>query len=156
MSRVVLAALVFCATPAFSETDFTALSDGERLLFGAEVRATLLAHPEIIERALTPQPYAEEINSDLALIAKHSTDLFGGKDLVLFVGPNCETCAGAQTELTALAKAKGLTVNILNLEDTPALQAALEIDTLPFYVLPDKMLRGAMPAPVLERFLNGL
>jgi len=27
---------------------------------------------------------------------------------------------------------------------------------LPFYVLPDKMLRGMMPATVLQRLLSGL
>lgn len=144
------------ATPSLAETDFRALSGGERLLLGAEVRAVLLAHPEIIERALAPSLYEDDIASDLALIRRHSDTLFDGHDLALFVDDSCTDCARAEAELEELSRARGLRVNILSPDDTPAIVKDLQIDTLPFYVLPDVMLRGAMPAQVLARFLEGL
>ena len=156
MKKSLCAALTFFAAPVSSQTDFTALSDGELRLFREEVRAVLLAHPEIVESALTPQPYADEINSDLALIRLHGPTLFAGHDIALFVSSDCAVCARAEKELSALAQAQGLSINVLIVERHAGLQAALEIDSLPFYVLPDKMLRGMMPATVLQRFLSGL
>ncbi len=151
-------ALALCATQAMAETDFKALSEGERLLLGAEVRAVLLAHPEIVEKAMNPAPslYSEAIASDLAMIKAHREQLFGSADLALIVAPDCEGCARAQAELAALAAAFGLTVNTLDMGQVRNLEQAMQIDTLPFYVLPDMMLRGAMPSVVLERYLSEL
>jgi len=156
MMRFVLVAWVAFSAPALAETDMRALSDGERLLLGEEVRTVLLEHPEIVERALNPSLYADHIASDLELIAAHAEALFGGKDIALFIGKECPDCERAAAELSALSDARGLSVNTLTLEDNPDLRDALQIDTLPFYVLPELMLRGAMPAPVLERFLDRL
>lgn len=144
------------AAPALADTNFEALSESERLLLGAVVREVLLAQPELVAQALAPPPYRAQIASDLALIAHHAQAVFAGKDLALFVGADCDSCAAAQTELAALAAARGLKINILILKDYPGIEAAFQIDSLPFYVLPKQMLRGAMPAPVLARFLDRL
>ena len=154
--KLAAALALCCASQAIAETDFKALSDGERLLLGAEVRAVLLAHPEIVENAMNPpfEPYADDIASDLEMIEAHSQELFGDADLALIVGADCAECASAQEELVALAARYDLKVNIIDIREAPALKDAMQVDTLPFYVLPKMMLRGAMPDVVLERYLE--
>ncbi len=160
MKRAFALALVATlgAIQAAAETDFKALSEGERLLLGAEIRAVLLAHPEIVGAAINPtfEPYADDIARDIALINRHREALFGDADLAIFVTPDCEACKTAQEELSVLAKANGLSVNTLNVHQAEELATDLQIDVVPFYVLPDKMLRGAMPSIVLERFLTDI
>lgn len=148
-------ALALCTSQAIADTDFRALSNGERLLLGQEIRAVLLAHPEIVDAALNPpfEPYAEAIARDIELIEAHRDRLFAGADLALVISPDCESCARAQQELTKLAATYGLTINVVDLNQAPELEQALNIDMLPFYVLPKLMLRGAMPSVVLERYL---
>ena len=156
MRRLAVATALLLAAPALAETDFRALSEGERLLLGAELRAVLRAHPEIVERALTPSLYEDDIASDLALIARHADRLFAGHDVALFVEDSCADCDRAAKELHDLARARGLSVNIVSRDAAPDIAEDLQIDTLPFYVLPEVMLRGAMPAHVLGRFLDKL
>ena len=58
----------------------------------------------------------------------------------------------AEAELTALANDLGWQV-ITHPFDGP-LARTLDLPDAPFYVLPDLLIRGAMPAPVLRRYLT--
>ncbi|EAQ03343.1 hypothetical protein OB2597_01947 [Pseudooceanicola batsensis HTCC2597] len=93
------------------------LSDDERAAFGQEVRAAILAFPEVVDRALTPPPagYADEAQADLARLAQEA-DLAEasargiGADaprltIVFFESFPCTTCGAAWRDLVALAEA---------------------------------------------------
>lgn len=110
-----------------------------------------------------PQPdniYREQIAQDLVLIG-HEADLLFGEDrrvqIALFVSQSCTACAKAQEELSQLSKRLDVPVKVLN-ADIPSIQAAqqrLTLDMLPAYVMTDRMIRGHIPAFVLERYLRG-
>jgi len=53
-----------------------------------------------------------------------------------------------------LAARLGLRVTLFDMAEDAALAAELGLDMAPSYVLPDMMLRGAMPAIVLEKYLR--
>lgn len=142
-----LAALL--AGAASAQTDFTSLTPEERAAFHGELRAVLLAHPEIVQNALAPAPYAGEIAKDKAIIARHSEALFGTHDFA-FIGPPGD----ALEELAALGAEHGLSFARHRLSDLPALAAALDLTEPPFYIFRDVIYRGAMPAIVLERELS--
>lgn len=112
-------ALTLAALPAWA-TDMTALTDGERAAFRAELRAYLLDHPEVIEEALSaPAPerkrYEEHVSDDLALLEDNAEALFhapgdwtggnpeGDMPLVAFIDYGCLPCARALEGLDALA-----------------------------------------------------
>lgn len=91
------------------------LSDAERAAFGAEVRATLLAYPEVVAKALTPQPpdvYGDAARQDKArLMADMSiyepTPRGIGADdprvtLLFFEDYPCADCATAWAEVRTL------------------------------------------------------
>lgn len=114
------------------------------------------------------EAYADEIASDLARIKAETPALFhdprdalgtgsGAAAITLFIGPDCPDCARARAELATLAEAMDLRAHVIdvskNAEDA-ALLARLTLDTLPSYVMPDKLIRGHMPAFVLERYLT--
>ncbi|MEZ5715440.1 MAG: hypothetical protein R3D85_09845 [Paracoccaceae bacterium] len=167
MRRAALLILVLAAAPAAAGTDFTALTPAERAIFHAEIRAVLLAHPELTRPAPPVQPdlYAEDVASDLALIGAETARLFApdlpgfgppgaANRIALFTGPDCPDCARAEAELRDLAQGHDLRVTLFDRAAQPDLAARLGVDTLPFYVLPKMMLRGHMPAPVLARYLD--
>ena len=108
-------------------------------------------------RMVIEEPYADEIASDLALIAKERDMLFGGTaDIALFVASDCAECDVAHAELDALAARLGVTVAV-HRTDAPekaALLKRLTLDMVPSYVMRDRLIRGAMPAFVLERYLT--
>lgn len=158
--------LALIAAPA-GAVDLTNLTDNERAAFRAELRALFLEEPALLADPVlnppVPAPYADEVASDLALIAAHARALFaepddariGSRDgtagMAVFVeGP-------APAMLAALADARpGLGIAVKDMTDpaTARLAEALGLDLFPSYVLPDLMVRGDVPAIVLERYLN--
>ncbi|MGR3497227.1 hypothetical protein [Citreimonas sp.] len=116
-------------------------------------RIDALRAPEIV----IEDPYADEIASDLEMIAAEKDALFGGAaDIALFVGPDCAECDAARAELDALAQRIGVTVAVHHTDtaEEAALLERLTLDMVPSYVMPDRLIRGAMPAFVLERYLT--
>jgi thiol-disulfide isomerase/thioredoxin len=111
--------------------------------------------------------YADEIAADRALLAEEAPLLFdpahpgAGPEgapvaIALFTGPGCEACPAARAELEEMAERLGLRVAVLDtaLPANAALMDRLALDLLPSYAMPDRLIRGAMPAMVLERYLG--
>ncbi|RKF15152.1 disulfide bond formation protein DsbA [Roseovarius spongiae] len=160
--RALAGATLIAALPlAAAATDFTALSDAERAAFRAEVRAALLAHPEIVARALEQRnpvqsAYRQQIDDDLSLLGRIAPEILAGRDIALFVGSDCADCADAIRELEAFSEAFGATFILRDMADAQgrAWAEALELDGAPFYVLTDMVLRGHMPPIVLGKYLG--
>ncbi len=159
----VAVALWLTAAQAIAEPPMT------RAPLGEAIRETLIATPALLAPLSAPEPapinlYADDIARDLDLLAREAPHLFapglpgfGPEDatrrLALFTAPDCPDCAQAEAELRALADRIGLRVNVFDLGRDADLAARLGLDMAPSYVLPDRLLRGAMPAFVLERYL---
>jgi hypothetical protein len=153
--------LALAALPGAAIGDGLGLTPADRAAFGAEVRALLLDEPEIVARALRgPDPYAAEIASDLALIADHADRLFdpatahllgdtGPVAMAVFAPPDSATAA----ELDDFARARGLRIALHPPAQNADLMQALTLDTVPSYVFPQIMVRGAVPPTVLDRYL---
>lgn len=167
MIRAAAIALTLAAAPVAAGSDFTALTPAERAIFQAQIRAVLLAHPDLVNPAppVEPDLYAENVASDLALIGAEAGQLFdparpgfgpagAGNRIAFFTGPDCPGCDRAEAELRDLAQSHDLRVTLFDRDTHPGLSARLGIDTLPFYVLPRMMLRGRIPGPVLARYLD--
>ncbi|MBV6638724.1 MAG: hypothetical protein KI788_22785 [Mameliella sp.] len=139
MIRAALLSCAFCASPVLAQE----MTLSERL------------------RALSaPAPtdfYEDERQGDLNLIASHAPALFGddGAVIVMFSGPECGSCGTAWTDLQDMAQAQGVPVRLLDTgePENAALMQALTLDTLPSYVMRDRLIRGEMPAFVLGRYL---
>ncbi|MDU8926445.1 thioredoxin family protein [Alisedimentitalea sp. MJ-SS2] len=153
------------AKAAGADTDFTKLTDVERAIFHAEIRAVLSSVPELLERhEPTPSLYEDDIASDLELIRRWSGTLFDAtlpgigpenaeQRIALFIGPGCAHCNRAKRELEALSSQYNFRVGFLDTDTHAELARIMGADTLPFYVFPKMMLRGHMPKSVLERYL---
>ncbi|MFD2741297.1 disulfide bond formation protein DsbA [Sulfitobacter aestuarii] len=146
---------------AFAGTDFGNLSAAEREAFGRELRAALLAEPEIVAKALEePNPvrdaFRQNVEDDLAVLARLAPRLLDGHDIALFTAKDCPDCQRAVKELQDLTEALGVSFILHDLDDPEiaALAAELGLSEAPFYVLPRMILRGQMPAVVLNRYLN--
>lgn len=139
MIRAALLSFTFCAGPVLAQE----MTLSERL------------------RALSaPAPtdfYEDERQSDLDLIAGHASELFGEESAVIamFTGPGCDTCPSAWADLQDMAQAQGVPVRLLDTVEpgNAALMETLTLDTLPSYVMRDRLIRGEMPAFVLGRYL---
>lgn len=156
-------AVLFCvlAFPAGAQTDFGAMTGAERQAFNAEMRAALMADPEIIAAALAPRNYAAEANQlaaedDRAMLDRLSAQVLNGADIALFVSSDCAECGAAKGELEAISKSYGKTFMLHDMSsaDGAALATELGLTDAPFYVLPDMILRGHMPDIVLSKYLN--
>ena len=157
-----LAAFVASAAPLVAETDFLNLTEAERQIFHAEIREVFLANPDLATPPDPSQPtvegiYAGEVADDLALIAAHAQALFGTaqpeRDIAFFTAPDCAECDTALAELRVIAQGAGWTVHVIDMAQEAALAQAFGFDSAPNYILPKMMLRGAMPAIALERYL---
>lgn len=152
-----LSACLALTSPAFAQTDFTDLTPAERAVFQAEIRAALLAVPQLLPDAppvVIQDPYAAHVESDLARIAAHTEQLFkDGARLALFVAPDCADCARAKAELQDISKDYGVTFTQIDAELYPDLVRGLGLNQMPAYVFADRMFQGWMPLPVLERYL---
>ena len=162
-----MAAAAGFAGPAPAATDFTALTPTERDIFHAEIREALLGLPGLLPtgRVAPVDPYTDEIAGDLARIeakadALFAPDLpgFGAEGetaaLALFIRNDCPDCQRAETELREIADTYGIKVTLIDMDAQPDLVRILGLDMAPSYVFADKMLRGHMPAIVLERYLS--
>lgn len=173
-----VAALGACfAAPGSAQTRFSALTDAERAILHAEIRAVLLANPELAAPALgrgasnvapriPPQNiYTDAVENDLARIKSHAAALFdpdlpgfgpvsATRTLALFTRANCPDCALAESDLRQLAQTHDLRVTLIDFDAHSDLAHALELDMAPSYVLPEMMLRGHIPPIVLERYFK--
>lgn len=136
---------------------------------GEAIRSVLIDTPAFLAplRAPAPAPldlYAEDVARDLDLLTREAPHLFapglpgfGAPDaairLALFTRPDCPDCDQAEAELRALARRLPIRVAVLDMTRDAALAARLGLDMAPSYVLRDRLLRGAMPVIVLERYL---
>jgi hypothetical protein len=157
--RLLTLAALLAASPALGESDIAALTPAERAAFGAEVRALLLAEPEIVQAAMNPPApdvYGDAARADIVLLESIAPQVLEGADIALFTGPDCPDCEAAVAELDAISKASGATFIHHDATDgaMSKLIALLEMDVLPFYIMSDRVLRGHMPAVVLERYLT--
>ncbi len=104
-----------------------------------------------------PDLYTDDRQDDLDLIARHADALFGPEKAVIamFSGADCAACAQAEADLRALAQAHQVSVHVLDTThpEVAALMQALTLDTLPSYVMTDRLIRGEMPVFVLGRYL---
>lgn len=140
MTRLLALALAFAASAAEAQ--------------GLQERLRALAAPPPV----TGDLYAEDKADDLARIEADADDLFpDGEAIALFTGPDCPDCAKAASELSDIASKLGVEVNRLHIgsPEAAALMARMTLDVVPSYVMPDRLIRGHMPAFVLERYLAG-
>ncbi|WP_386167308.1 disulfide bond formation protein DsbA [Sulfitobacter pontiacus] len=148
------------AFPVAAQTDFGALTHAERRALGEEVRALLLAEPELAAPAVAPRTYAaeayqEKAQADLALIASLTDQVLAGAPIALFTGDDCADCDLALAELEAITDTYGISFTHHMMYDpaSAALAAQLGMTDPPFYVMADRILRGHMPDIVLRRYL---
>ena len=145
------------ASPAFAQTDFTALTPTERTIFHAEIRAALLTVPQLLPDApplVIEDPYAEARARDLALLDTHAARLFAGDArLAIFTAPDCGDCVRALQNLQELSKIYGVTFTQFSMEANHDIATDLGLTDAPAYVFADRMFQGWMPRPVLERYL---
>ena len=157
--RLALACCV-AAFPVAAQTDFGALTHAERRALGEEVRALLLAEPELAAPAVAPRNYAaeayqEKAQADLALITSLTDQVLAGAPIALFTGDDCADCDRALAELEAITDTYAITFTHHMMSDpaSAALAAQLGMTDPPFYVMADRILRGHMPDIVLRRYL---
>jgi len=161
-------ALCLLSAPAAAQR----LDAASRAALGAEIAAVLASEPGIVARALAAPPgpagmYRDAVAHDLDTIGQVSGRLFapdrpgfGPKGqratIALFTRAEaeCDACARAEAELRALADQEGIRVTLFDMDRDADLAARLELDSAPSYVMADRMLRGHMPAIVLERYIN--
>ncbi|ETX29104.1 hypothetical protein [Roseivivax isoporae] len=149
-----------------------------RAALGEELRELFHAEPDLVAPALGPAPrvaadiagalYADEIASDLARIEAEAARLFDpglrghGPEgttpaIVLLRGPDCAECDAAEAELAEVALRLGVRAGVIDVGADAADRAMMDrltLDVLPSYVMPDRMIRGHMPAMVLESYLT--
>lgn len=167
-----VAGLLSCGL-ARAETDLTQMTAAERTAFRAEMSAALRNMPELLillgRAPVAPSPddlYADDIARDLARIAAQEDQLFapalpgfgpkGTPRLAFLTTDTCKGCATAEAELRALAQARQIRVTRIDMTTAPDLVQALDLSGAgaPFYIFPDKMVRGPVPVIVLERYLQ--
>ena len=117
------AALVLATglTPAHA-FDLGSMSEADRAVFGAEVRAYLLEHPDVIMEAvalLEKRQAEQQADSDKTLIATHQDEIFadgvswvggnpeGDITLVEFMDYRCGYCRKAFEEVATLVETDG-------------------------------------------------
>jgi hypothetical protein len=154
-------ALCAVAFPATAQTNMWALTQAERAAFNAEMRAFLMAEPELLSSAMAPPDYAaaayqDEAAADIALLQALAGRVLQGNDIAIFTAHDCPSCDLALEELKALSGSFGTTFthHIMSSVDGAALSSKLGMTEAPFYVMPDMILRGHMPDIVLRKYLT--
>ena len=156
--------LLPCATPAQQ------IAPQSRAPLGSAIREVLIATPELLSPVTgqsrpAPDLYREEAERDLAKLDRAAPQLFdptrpglgptnAPTRVAFFTAKNCPDCARAEEELRTLAHRLGFRVAVFDIGSDVTLARRLGLDMAPSYVLPDMMLRGAMPAIVLDRYLT--
>jgi hypothetical protein len=139
VARAEAAALaLLCITGSGAAAGGLDLTPAERAAFGAEVRALLLAEPEIVGRALAPaqadpfEGFSDEAAADTALLADLAEALVAdpadwaegpsdGTPLVAFLPAACSDCGALLSDLRALAARQGARLVV---KDLPAPEPA--------------------------------
>ncbi|MGX0978004.1 hypothetical protein ACSSVY_003742 [Roseovarius sp. MBR-51] len=159
--------LLGTAQPVFAQE----IPQQSRTALGEAIRAVLVETPALIyplhelPQIVATDLYGEDAARDLGLLGRASKQLFSpglpgfgaeGKTaaIVFFTQDDCPDCAAAEAELRHLAAALSLRVSVFDMVRDAALAEKLGLDMAPSYVLPDMLLRGAMPAIVLEKYLR--
>ena len=140
-----------------------------RAPLGEAIRAALIATPDLLAGLIAtqrppPDIYGDAIDRDLALLDRLAPRLFDPARpglgpagapirIAVFTRADCPECATARDELQALAARIGFRAALFDMDRDAGLARDLGLDTAPSYVLPDKLLRGAIPSLVLERYL---
>lgn len=162
-----LAALMMGAASSALAQD---LPKQSRTALGEAIRTVLIDTPTLLAPVRDPAPltgtdlYADEATRDLDLLARAAPRLFAPglpgfgaegaiPSIAFFTQTGCSDCAMAEAELRDLAARLGLRVSTFDMIKDADLATQLGLDMAPSYVLPDMMLRGAMPAIVLEKYL---
>ena len=125
--------------------------------FETELRAAILANGDVIAKALAgPSQMQRHIQNDLSLLDRLAPDLLAGHPIAFFTAENCESCATAVKELTAITERYGITFiqHDLSHPQPARWAAALGLTNAPFYVLPEMILNGHMPPVALEKHLS--
>ncbi|MFW2544073.1 hypothetical protein ACN2XU_15675 [Primorskyibacter sp. 2E107] len=158
MIRALASFAFLCAAAPVAAQD--AASDlGERL------RALAARHAAQVTLA---DPYADEKSVDLERITAESETLFTAQGttlgppqgdilIALFVSENCADCVEARRALAALTAQIAVRATVHDISahpDAGAVMDRLGLDVTPSYVMRDRMIRGLMPALVLERYLS--
>lgn len=141
-----------------------------RTSLGEAIREALDATPQLLSGVTgvsRPQDdlYADEIARDLDLLDRTAPRLFdparrgiGPPDapprIAIFTREGCAACAAALDDLRRLAQKLGFRATVFDITQDTGLARELGLDTAPSYVMRDRILRGAMPAIVLERYLT--
>ncbi len=114
-----IAALITVPAAAF---DLTAMTDAEREAFGTEVRAYLLAHPEVlieVSQELDKLQAQKQAEGDVALVEANAADIFedgasfvggnpdGDLTVVEFIDYKCGYCRKAHAEVAELVRSDG-------------------------------------------------
>ncbi len=156
-------AFLLCALalPATAQSDFARLTTAERIALGAEVRALLMAEPEIVGVAMaapdyTANTYQDEARADLDLLAALADQVLQGADIALFTAPDCTDCTLALEGLQTLSDTSDATFthHTMSSIEGAALALKLGMTDAPFYVMSDRILRGHMPQIVLRKYLT--
>ena len=155
------AAALLAALAGGAQAQGLDLTARERAAFRAEVRAFLMDEPALLRRAFEGASVASSEMSahaadDLATLQRLGPPLLDGADIALVTAANCQTCNRAKAELFDLSRDYGAAFTLHDRTETAALALAqaLEIDTVPFYVLPGMVVRGHVPPVVLRRYLD--
>jgi len=124
MKRLILSAALAALTtvnPAFA-TDIITMTDVERDVFRAEVRAYLLENPEVLLEAiavLEDRQAAEAVNTEAALLLENADEIFndgvsyvggnpdGDVTIVEFTDYRCGYCKKAHPEIAELIASDG-------------------------------------------------
>jgi len=125
-SRFVCAALALVLSAGLcgpsAAFDLSAMTEAERAAFGAEVRAYLLEHPEVLVEAintLEARQADQQANADATLVQTNAKDLFedgtswvggnpdGDVTLVEFMDYRCGYCRKAFSEVEELVNSDG-------------------------------------------------
>lgn len=121
LKRLILPALLAFAAPALA-LDIESMTEEERALFGAEVRAYLMENPEVIMeavQALEQRQADAQAQADLTLVADHADAIFndgfsfvggnpeGDITLVEFMDYRCGFCKRAYGEVEKLLASDG-------------------------------------------------
>lgn len=142
-----------------------------RSVLGEAIRAVLIDTPTVLDTLrepatpLTADLYQEDAARDLSMLERAADRLFAPNlpgfgitgataAIAFFTRDDCSDCATTEADLRVLATRLGVRVSRFDITEDAALAAELGLDMAPSYVLPDMLLRGAMPSIVLEKYLT--
>lgn len=170
MRHLRVGAAVLCALSLADPAVAQEAAPQSRAPLGEAIRKALIATPEVLSEVTRPAPepidlYAEDAASDLRVLDRAAPRLFHPEQpgigpegaptrIAIFTRADCATCGSAMADLRALADRLGFRATVFDMDKDAGLARDLGLDVAPSYVMADRMLRGEMPAIVLERYLT--